>query len=344
MLKLKPLIVLSIILFAVTLLVPSILVLPFKEEKVTGKLGEMVKPDNSSKQVSTGPSSDSGVEVTVFRMAKSSLEKMTLDQYLIGVVAAEMPVDFETEALKAQALTARTYYVKQLMNPDKTGLPDGAQVSDTVTHQVFKNKDELKQQWGSEYERKMKKVADAVKETDGQILTFNDAPIEATFFSTSNGYTENSEDYWPNSFPYLRSVESPWDKKSPKFATQTVLPLGEFERKLGIKLNSGKSLGSVTARTTGKRVGKLEIAGKTFTGKEVRDKLGLKSSDFTWSLKDGNIIIDTKGFGHGVGMSQYGANGMAAEGKSYKDIVLHYYKGVQITSADGLLNKVMARK
>ncbi|CAM3839574.1 stage II sporulation protein D [Mesobacillus zeae] len=342
MLKFKPLIVLSAILFAVTLLVPSVLVLPFTEEKANGKLGEKAKPVGD--QAASVPSADSAVDVTVFRMAKSSLEKLPLDEYVIGVVAAEMPADFEVEALKAQALSARTYFVKQLMSPDKTGLPDGAQVSDTENHQVFRNRDELKQQWGAEYEWKIKKVADAVRATDGQILTYEGAPIDATFFSTSNGYTENSEDYWENSFPYLRSVESPWDKKSPKYTSQTVMPLSEFERKLGVKLGGAASIGSVTERTTGKRVGKLEIGGKTLTGKEVRDKLALRSSDFTWTLKGGNVIINTKGFGHGVGMSQYGANGMATEGKNYKDIVQHYYKGIQISSADALLNKVMAKK
>ncbi|TCN24082.1 stage II sporulation protein D [Mesobacillus foraminis] len=343
--KMNPLFVLAALLFTVTLLVPSILVLPFMEEKASGKLGEEIKPASpASKPADAGPSADSAVEVAVYRTAQSKLEKLPLDQYLVGVVAAEMPADFELEALKAQALTARTYYVKQISGAEKTKLPQGAQVLDTDAYQVFLNNQELKKQWGADYNWKVKKITEAVKATDGQILTYDGAPIEATFFSTSNGYTENSEDYWPNSFPYLRSVESPWDLQSPKYTNQTVMSVAEFQNKLGVKLSGESEPGKIIERTDGNRVGKIQIGGKTLTGKEVRDALGLKSSDFTWILKGNNIVINTKGFGHGVGMSQYGANGMAAEGKTYKEIVQHYYKGVEIASAENTLTKVTAKK
>lgn len=190
----------------------------------------------------------------------------------------------------------------------------------------------------------MKKIAEAVKATDGQVLTFDGAPIDATFFSTSNGFTENSEEYWSNTLPYLRSVESPWDLESPKFRNQTVMTVADVESKLGVKLPNSPEIGKVISRTTGNRVAKVDIGGKVLSGKEVRDKLGLRSSDFTWELKGGNVVITTEGFGHGVGMSQYGANGMATEGKTYQDIVKHYYKGVEISEADSMLTKVTAKK
>jgi stage II sporulation protein D len=342
MLKFKPFIVLAAILFAVTLLIPTVLVLPFMEEKAGGKLGEELQKE--AKDVAAGPSADSAVEVAVYRTSLSKTEKLPLDEYLIGVVAAEMPAEFELEALKAQALSARTYYVKQMMSPNKVGVPEGAQLNDTTIHQVFKNKEELQKQWGVDYKWKIKKIAEAVKATDGQVLTYEGAPIDATFFSTSNGFTENSEEYWANAFPYLRSVESPWDLKSPKFSDQTVLAISDFEQKLGVKISNPANIGKVITRTAGNRVGKVEIGGKTLTGKEVREKLGLRSSDFSWVVKGSNVVISTKGFGHGVGMSQYGANGMATEGKNYKDIVQHYYKGVQISAADSMLTKVTAQK
>ncbi|WP_174734278.1 stage II sporulation protein D [Mesobacillus harenae] len=340
MIKIKPLAVAAALLVTITLLVPSLLVLPFMEGTAKGQLGEDVQP---AQPAAAKPSIDSAVEVAVYRMSHSKLEKVPLDQYLIGVVAAEMPAEFEPEALKAQALSARTYYVKQMMSEDKVGLPEGSDVTDTVLHQVYSNTDELKILWGADYKWKIKKIADAVHATDGQILTYEGAPIDATFFSTSNGFTENSEEYWSNSFPYLRSVQSPWDEKSPKFTDQKIVSLQEFESKLGVKVTE-PAVGKIVSRTKGDRVGKVEIGGKSLTGKIIREKLELRSSDFSWSLQGNNIVINTKGFGHGVGMSQYGANGMAIEGKTYQDIVKHYYQGVQVSSADDMFTKIIAKK
>lgn len=334
--KINPIFILAAFLFTVILLIPTVLVLPFMGEKASGEL----KLDEKPVPASAEPTIDSTVEVSIYRTQKASLETVPLDEYLIGVVSAEMPAEFELEALKAQALTARTYYFRQVLMSGTSTLPEGAEVTDTEAHQVYKNVDELRSQWGPDFNRKYKKIAEAVRATDGQILTYNGEPITATFFSTSNGYTENSEDYWANEFPYLRSVESPWDKDSPKFTDQKVMPLSEFEKRLGVGIKDTNQLGTIIERTEGKRVGKVEIGGKVLTGKEVREALGLNSSHFTWYAKGDNVIIETTGYGHGVGMSQYGANGMAAEGKGYKEIVKHYYQGVEIASSE----PVMARK
>jgi len=341
--KFNPIFVLAALLFTVILLIPTVLVLPFSGDQTSGELNEEVK-NTTEVEVSAEPSADSSVEVAVFRTAQSQVEKVPLNEYLIGVVAAEMPAEFELEALKAQALTARTYYVKQMTGSGTKGLPDGAHVTDTQAHQVYKNKAELQQQWGSAFAQKYAKVKEAVQATDGQILTYDGEPIEATFFSTSNGFTENSEDYWSNNIPYLRSVKSPWDKNSPKYTEQKIIPIREFENKLGVKLSNRSEVGTITQKTEGNRVGKVEIAGKVLSGKVVRETLGLNSSDFKWYAKGDNIVIETKGYGHGVGMSQYGANGMAAEGKNYKDIVQHYYQGVEIASGENTLAQVTAKK
>lgn len=338
---LRPLVVLLSILFVVILMIPTLLVIPF-HDKTQGELGENLQPKETPAK--KAPQNQIAVEVAVYRNQLKKIETPLLEDYVAGVVAAEMPADFELEALKAQALTARTYIVKQMIKKQNIAdLPKGAVVSDTQMHQVFLNDQELQKKWKSDYTWKMKKIKEAVQATQGQILTFENNPIEAQFFSTSNGFTENSEDYWANSLPYLRSVESPWDEASPKFLNQITLPVTVFEKKLGVNLGSNGSVGTVLARTDGKRIEQIEISGKKFTGREIREKLDLKSSDFTWKRIEDKIVITTKGYGHGVGMSQYGANGMAKEGKNYKDIVTHYYKGVEIASAETFLTGFMAK-
>jgi stage II sporulation protein D len=345
MIKIKPFVVLAAVLIALTLIIPAVLVLPFSDEhRASGKLGEDLAKTPAKETKELPASSDPAVDVAVFRTANSTIESVQLEDYLVGVVAAEMPVDFKEEALKAQALTARTYIVNRLINKDTLGVPKGAQVTDTQMHQVYMNDDEQRRDWGANYEWKKQKIIEAVRATAGQILTYDGKPIDALFFSTGNGYTENSEEVWSGKFPYLRSVSSPWDKKSPKFNSQKVISVHEFETRLGVNLGSGSTIGKIVDRTAGKRVGKVNFNGKVLSGIEIREKLELRSSDFAWKRKGDNIVITTKGFGHGVGMSQYGANGMAKEGKSYQEIVKHYYKGVKITSADRMLGTVTAKK
>jgi stage II sporulation protein D len=336
--KIKSIIVLVVFIVVVTLIIPSLLVFPFSGDKASGKLKEKESQIPLDKLIAEA----SAVEVAVLRSANNQVEKIPLESYVVGVVASEMPADFEKEALKAQALTARTYIVKQLMSGSSIG--NGASVTDTVNHQVYKNDKELKEIWGSDYSWKMKKIQEAVYETRGQILTYNKEPITASFFSTSNGYTENSEDYWDQALPYLKSVESPWDKDSPKFYNKKVFTVQEFEQLLGVNLPNNGDVGTILERTKGQRVAKVNINGKIFTGREVREKLGLHSSDFTWERKGDEIIIQTEGYGHGVGMSQYGANGMAKEGKTYKEIVQYYYQGVEISEVDSFLEKYVAKQ
>lgn len=323
-------------------MIPAVLVLPFAESVSVGKLTDKISPSKKV-EVDLGRLEKSDMEVAVLRNKNKQVVKLPLEKYIAGVVAAEMPADFEAEALKAQALTARTFILEQMLDGPDTSL-NGADVTDTVQHQVYKDDEELKKQWQEKYDSKMKRIAQAVLETEGQILTYEGEPITATFFSTSNGYTENSEAYWKNAYPYLKSVESPWDKKSPKFHDRKVVSLSEFEKRLGVKITDPKNVGAVIKRTPGKRVASVNINGKIITGKEVREALDLRSTDFDWERKGDSILISTKGFGHGVGMSQYGANGMAKEGKNYQQIVKHYYQGIQIASAEQITKKIVAQK
>lgn len=338
--KLKPFIVLAAVFFLITLALPALLVIPYNEQA----RGEPAESANGGQNTVTEAGTEEAVEVAVYRSAKNEREQVPLEEYLVGVVASEMSADFEIEALKAQALAARTYIVKQMLSDEKVGVPEGADVTDTENHQVYKNDEELRRQWGREYKRKIEKIRRAVNETRGEILTYNGVPINATFFSTSNGFTENAEEVWANQLPYLVSVKSPLDTQSPKFKAQKVFSVAEVEQKLGVRVPEGNTVGRVLERTAGNRVGKVEINGKVFTGREVREKLGLYSTDFTMERKGSEVVVYTAGYGHGVGMSQYGANGMASEGKTYDEIVKHYYKGVEISSADEYLNRIMAKQ
>lgn len=328
-------------LFIIILMIPTILVAPFMD-KTKGQLGEelqTVKQEQEEQPVLK----ESGISIPVYRSQAQQVENIDLERYVVGVVASEMPAEFESEALKAQALAARTYIVKRLMSNQTIGSPKGSVVTDTVAHQVYKNEQELKSLWGKDYEKKKEKVTAAVAATQGQILTYEEQPINAQFFSTSNGFTENAEAYWSNAFPYLKSVKSPWDERSPRFRDQMVISIKEFENKLGVKLSNNGLVGKIIEKTPGKRVAKVEINGKEFSGRDIREKLELSSTDFDWKIKGNQVVITTKGSGHGVGMSQYGANFMAEDGKTYSDIVHYYYKGTKISEAEPFLTKYTAK-
>lgn len=342
--SIKPLLVLITTICIVTIIIPAILAIPSLKNESGGALVENRDGKKQHTGLDISRLEQSDLEVGVYRTASKKVETLPLEKYIVGVVASEMPTTFELEALKAQALTARTYIVNHLLSGKSSGLPAGAQVDDTVNYQVFKNDADLRAQWGSEYEAKMNKIAQAVLETEGQILTYDGRPITATFFSNGNGFTENAEAYWKNPYPYLKSVESPWDEQAPEFEEKKSIAISEFENKLGVKLKNKKTVGTIVERTPGKRVAKVDINGKRFTGKQIRELLDLRSTDFSWSVQGNAVIITTKGYGHGVGMSQWGANGMAKEGKSYEEIVKHYYQGIEIASADTLTQQIVANK
>ncbi|MBM7645355.1 stage II sporulation protein D [Scopulibacillus daqui] len=345
----RPIIILAV-LVTVVLIIPSLIVFPFEHhadsadpKKKTHKPGGI---DMSYKTAPTSPKmkEDPAVTVSVYRSSENKVESLPLHDYLVGVVSSEMPADFDIEALKAQALTARTYIVGHLLAKDSIHLPKGAEVTDTTMDQAFEDRSDLKRLWGPDYDRKIKKIDKAVSDTAGQILTYDGKPITASFFSTSNGYTENAEDYWNRPYPYLKSVPSPWDKNSPKYKTKTTITVGALESELNVAIpNQNGKVGQVLQITPGHRVGKIKIGNKIFTGRQVREKLKLNSSDFTMVRDGDSINVETKGYGHGVGMSQYGANGMAKEGKSYKDIVAYYYRGVKISSMEPFMKEITSR-
>ncbi|MFD2672050.1 stage II sporulation protein D [Marinicrinis sediminis] len=279
---------------------------------------------------------DRDPEVTVYVTKQKRIDTLSLERYVRGVVAAEMPISFQLEAMKAQAIAARTYIIRRLHHQDNSQVPvEGAIVTDTVWHQAFVSEEELKQRWGTQYTAHMNKLTRAVNETRGWIATYEDQPIEAAFFSTSNGYTENAEDYWSQAVPYLKSVASPWDVDiSPKYEQQLSLPYEEVREKLGLPLTQRGGVAApdyqVLSETAGHRIREIRIEGKTFTAREVREQLGLPSTDFEWKNDQNHVQITSFGYGHGIGMSQYGAEGMARAGKSAEEILKYYYQGTEL--------------
>lgn len=281
------------------------------------------------------------LSIRVYLTKEERIETVPLETYVQGVLAGEMPIDFELEALKAQAIAARTYIVRRIGLKDKSGMKvQQADVTDTVEHQVYVPVTALSRKWTGDVKKtNLAKLKQAVEETRGLVITYEGEPIQATFFSTSNGYTENSEDYWEQSLPYLRSVASPWDADiSPRYKETTTLTKTEFYLKMGLsgKKASAKPSIKVTGKTDGNRIKTVKINGASFSGREVRERLGLASSQFSWTIKKDSITITTFGFGHGVGMSQWGANGMAKDGRLAEDIIRHYYTGTKVEQASKL--------
>ena len=262
----------------------------------------------------------------VVRVKRSSgnIEVIPLEEYVVGVVAGEMPVSFELEALKAQSVASRTYVMRRL------GGNGDYDVVDSVSNQVYLDDNELKEKWKDKYVSYINKVRQAVNETSMECLEYNGEIIDAMFFSTSNGYTEDSGEFFSKSLPYLKSVDSSYDKEvSSVFQDSKSISLQEFYEKLGLSYQTTLKVTDI-ARTNSHRVKSLKINGKEFSGKDVYYKLGLRSSDFEIEQVGSNVIFHTKGYGHGVGMSQYGALGMAKKGYSYQEILLHYYVGTTL--------------
>lgn len=276
------------------------------------------------------------LQIDVKLSTSSKVETVPLEQYVRGVLAGEMPADFELEALKAQAIAARTYIVRRLaLQADGPLL-----VSDTISDQVYISLGELERHWGSLSKQRLAQLSQAVEETAGVILTYDGEPIEAMFFSTSNGYTENSEDYFGNELPYLRSVSSPWDVNvSPRYKQTTLMKLKEFYARLGVKKGAEKQL-RIEEYTDGRRVKRIKAGGKEFTGRQFRELLGLPSSQFTWRVKGGKLEFTTFGYGHGVGMSQWGAHAMAQSGRKAEEILAHYYSGARLEAANSWLPRL----
>ena len=262
--------------------------------------------------------------VRVKREKTNTIEKIPFEEYIVGVLAGEMPAYFPEEALKAQAVAARSYVSKHIKNDREYD------VVDSTNDQVYLDNDYLKNKWGNNYEKNINKIRKAVIDTKGEVLTYNNEIINAFFFSTSNGKTENSEEVFSEKLPYLKSVDSSWDiNVSPVYTDEKIMSLDEFYNRLSLHYDENLNI-FVKKYTESGSVKEIIINDNTFKGTDVRFKPGLRSSYFTIQKVNKNVKIITKGFGHGVGMSQYGALAMAKLGYKYDQILKHYYTNVEI--------------
>ena len=260
-------------------------------------------------------------EITIYR-SNGSIINLNMTDYLIGVVSSEMPASFNLEALKAQSVLARTYALKAKQT--------GKKLTDTVSTQSYIDIDQMKNKWENSFNTYYNKIKNAVENTNGEYLSYNGNYIEALYHSTNNGKTESSLDVFGNYYPYLISVSSEYDKNASSYLRTINMPLDTISNKLGLNLNNDSVI-SILSYTDEGNIKEININGNNFSGKKVRELLGLRSADFDISISDNNANITTRGYGHGVGMSQYGANGMANAGYSYKDILSHYYPGTTLT-------------
>lgn len=279
---------------------------------------EHTNADNTSTNNTTNSSVS---EITVYR-SNGSVINLNMTDYLIGVVSSEMPASFNLEALKAQSVLARTYALKAKQT--------GKKLTDTVNTQSYIDIDQMKNKWGNSFNTYYNKIKNAVENTNGEYLSYNGNYIEALYHSTNNGKTESSLDVFGNYYPYLISVSSEYDKNASSYLRTINMPLDTISNKLGLSLNNDSVI-NILSYTDGGNIKEININGNNFSGKKVRELLGLRSADFDISISDNNANITTRGYGHGVGMSQYGANGMANAGYSYKDILSHYYPGTTLT-------------
>lgn len=267
----------------------------------------------------------------LLRRENGTLEARNLEDYLVEVVLAEMPASFEKEALKAQAVAARTYTRKSGLTGGKHG--DGSVCTNAGCCQAYIPEEDYLHRGGTE--ENLEKVRAAVAETAGLVLCYGGELIEAVYFSCSGGSTEDAAAVWGTEYPYLQAVDSPGEESAAVYWDSVRFSSEEFQEALGVTLG-GMPEGwfGTPLYTEGGGVAELEIGGIRYTGTQLRYLLGLRSTAFSVDTEGDTITITTRGYGHRVGMSQYGAEAMAAAGSCFEEILAHYYPGAVLTKID----------
>ena len=278
-------------------------------------------------------------EYSVIKLLHSdngSVEEIKLDEYLYGVVSSEMPANYEKEALKAQAVVARTYTIYKIKHGKKH---ENADICDDYKCcQAWISREDRLNKWNeNERESNWNKIVDAVNETRGKIITYNNEPINAFFHANSGGTTELPINVWGGSgYPYLQAVTTSGEENYSQYNSEVIITKIEFENKIREKYsdfqidwNNDKCI-EVLEYTDGNRIKTIKIGNQNLSGVEVRTILGLKSANFEITIEEENIKFNVKGYGHGVGMSQTGADSLAKQGKNYEEIIKHFYIGVEI--------------
>ena len=281
--------------------------------------------------------------IKLFHSGSGQIEELPIDEYLYGVVSSEMPANFEIEALKAQAIVARTYTIYQIMN--NSGKHPGADICDNSSCcQAWISKDERLSKWAlEEAESNWNKIVDAVNSTSGKIITYQNKPINAFFHSNSGGKTESSLNIWGGiDYPYLKSVETAGEEGYTQYSSEAKFTKEELLNKLKEKYEdceidySQENCIQILEYTTSGRVKTIKFGNKEIAGTEARTILGLRSTNFTFTISGDEIIFSVIGYGHGVGMSQTGADALAKSGSNCEEIIKHFYTDVEIVEVNSL--------
>ena len=312
----------NILLYFITLVLIPVFVVSVIYKSLDEKIKkeETIKTTITTKKITTVIKKENTKNIKIRINKNNEVQELNLEDYIVGVVAGEMPASFDEEALKAQAVASRTYALYKMNESSNYNMET------TTDDQVYITVDEMKTKWDSDFDKYYQKVKDAVKDTNNLIMKQDGKLFKAFYFAMSNGYTEDSQLVFGES--NLTSVSSPWDNESlNKFIVDTTFTKEELKNLLNI---SSIDKIEIHSRDKTNRVSKINVNDKTYTGVEFRKLLTLRSTDFTIKEENDNYIITTKGYGHGVGMSQYGANGMAKDNYNYKEILEYYYNNIEI--------------
>ena len=280
------------------------------------------------------PSDDT---ISVFMTDDNETEVMDMRDYIIGAVSAEVPASYHKESIKAQALAAVTFAEYRKKNGSNENI-GGADISDdSSVHQGYMTKAQMQEKWGDAFDTYYQKISDAVDEVLDKIIIYDGEPIMAAYHAISSGKTESAANVWGEDVAYLQTVDSRWDKDSSRYSSEVIYSASELRKLLEnvsgadfrsdesdwIKIKSTSDAGTVL---------EAEVCGVEMTGMEMRKLLSLRSPVFETEYTDGEFVFTVSGYGHGVGMSQNGADSMAQEGYTYDEIIAHYYPGAVIES------------
>lgn len=276
--------------------------------------------------------------VKMYDEKNNKVLELSVEDYIVGVLAGEVPANFNEEALKAQAVAARTYYFSKRKNQCKNAKEHGCEICNTTHCQVYMDKQERFAKWAaSSAEANWNKIKNAVELTEGQVLVYDGELVEnPKYFAVSAGKTENSVDVFSEDVPYLKSIDSPGEENAPKYESeinikksQFINVVNNFNHEAKLDKNNVNNI-NVVSRTEGEGVKEIQLGNIKIDGVKFRKLFNLNSTDFNIEITSDSVKVKCKGYGHRVGMSQWGANAMAKEGKSYEDILKHYYSGVEI--------------
>ena len=297
------------------------------EQTTSDKVGNTQKSDSDTPEENV---------ITVFLSDTKKNLTVSEFEYVCGSVAAEMPLMYHEEALKAQAIACYTNSLRLKNSKNKSAI-NGADISDNpATHQGYLTREERKEKWGDDYQKYESKLETIVKAVESEYLTYNGEYCLCAFSAICTGTTESAENVWGEKIPYLVSVKSSGDTLSPQYSSTNTFTKSQFisiMKDLGVSINSKANLEETIGKSKISKAGtvlKIEINKKSLTGEQIRSAFSLRSSAFKITATENEVTFKVSGYGHGVGMSQYGADFMARQGSTYEEILKHYYKGVEI--------------